>query len=165
VIAALLPLVEWIEPDRLQERLWLTLACRGPLDEQPDLDAIETRVTLAMLVSRYDRTMAAAVIAPALERLPELLTGTLTNQYAFNLGNRPVIAALAAYDARAVVALIEGLPESARTGPDKMGNRSALGMDAQIRLAAAQFLGLPVNERCQKPILWGIRLPPFRRLH
>ncbi len=28
---------------------------------------------LAMLVSRYDREMAAVIIAPALERLPELL--------------------------------------------------------------------------------------------
>jgi hypothetical protein len=165
VMAAILPLVEWIEPERLPERLWLTLASRGPLDEPLDLDAIETRVVLAMFLSRYDRAMAAAVIAPALERLPELLTETLANRDAFNLRNRPVVAALAVYDPRAVVALIQALPESARTDHDKKGNWSASGMDVQIRLAAAETLGLPAVERCQTQILWGLQLPRYRRLH
>ena len=73
-MAALLPLVERLEPDRLEERLWLAAACRAPLRRAAGHRTRSRRaVILAMLVSRYDRAMAAAIIAPALERLPELL--------------------------------------------------------------------------------------------
>ncbi len=37
------------------------------------MSAVQVHVNLAMLVSRYDRAMAAVIIAPALDRLPELL--------------------------------------------------------------------------------------------
>ena len=63
VMAELLPLVERLEPDRLEERLWLTAACRDPLAEQPDMNAIQARAILAMLVSRYDRAMATVISA------------------------------------------------------------------------------------------------------
>ncbi len=41
IMAALLPVVERLEPDRLQERLWLVAACRAPLAEQPDIYAVQ----------------------------------------------------------------------------------------------------------------------------
>jgi len=146
VMGELLPLVERLEPDRLEERLWLTAACRASLAEQPDMDAVRARVILAMLVSRYDRAMAAVISAAALERLPELLT----DQSGVYFTNATPIPALAAYDPRAVVALIKALPDSARKVPDQKDPWHTSSIDAQLRLAAAEILGLPVEERRQK---------------
>ena len=43
VMAELLPMVERLEPDRLEERLWLAAACRASLAEQPDMNAVQAR--------------------------------------------------------------------------------------------------------------------------
>jgi Carboxypeptidase regulatory-like domain len=158
-MAEVLPLVEWLAPDRLDERLWLTLACRASLVERPDMNAVHARMILAMLVSRYDRAMAAVVIAPALERLPELLA----DSSGFNFNNTTTIKALAVYDPRAVVALIKALPESARKVPDKNDNWQSGSIDAQVRLAAAAMLGLPIEERRQKAIGGSDHPWPYRR--
>ena len=37
-MAELLPLVERLDPARLEERLWLTAACRASLAAQPDMN-------------------------------------------------------------------------------------------------------------------------------
>ena len=67
----------------------------------------------------------------------------------FNDHQRPS-SALAAYDPRAVVALIQALPDSARKAPEKKDDWNAASIDAQIRLTAAEMLGLPVEERHRK---------------
>ena len=115
-----------------------------------------------MLVSRYDRAMAAAIIGPALERLPELLADS--HRHSFSLDNMArAIKALAAYDPRAVVALIRGLPDSARRVPKKTNTWNAASPEAQLRLAAAEMLGLPFDERRSKAIGGNDQPWPFRR--
>ena len=159
VMAELLPTVERLEPDRLEERLWLTAAYRASLAEQPDMNAVQPRVILAMLVSRYDRAMAAVLVIPALERLPELLA----DSSGFNFHNTTLIKALAIYDPRAVVTLIRALPDSARKVPEKNENWQSSSIDAQVRLATAEMLGLPVEERRQKAIGQVYNPWPLRR--
>ncbi|MGP0063644.1 MAG: carboxypeptidase regulatory-like domain-containing protein [Isosphaeraceae bacterium] len=159
VMAELLPTVERLEPGRLEERLWLGASCRASLAEQPDMTAIQPRVILAMLVSRYDRAMAAAILAPALERLPDLLTDPSRGNYSMNA---PPVAALAACDPRAAVALLRALPDSARKAPAKKDDWNAASVDAQVRLAIAQTLGLPVEERRRKAIGFGYNPWPAR---
>ena len=46
--------------------------------------------------------------------------------------------------------MIHALPDSARRVPDKKDAWQTASIDAQIRLAAAVILGLPVEERRQK---------------
>ncbi len=142
-MAALLPLVERIEPDRLEERLWLAAAHRAPLFEHDLLERLRMPVVLAALVARYDRAMAEAIIGPALDLLP----GRLFDGFDFSYPQTTLIKALAAYDPRAVTALLRGLPASARTVPERQNNWQDASAEAKIRLAAAEALGLPVEER------------------
>ena len=73
VMAGLLPVVESLEPDRLEERLWLTAACRAPLPQWPEMIAVQVGVIVAMGVSRYDLGLAAIIMAPPLEHLADHL--------------------------------------------------------------------------------------------
>lgn len=162
-MAELLPMVESIEPDRLQERLWLTLACRQTLAAQPDSNAVNMRVRLAMLVSRYDRAMAAALIAPALERLGELVVEVGNDSFVFHSSAAAaIISPLVVYDTRAAAALIQALPDSARKVPERKDNWQFSSVDAQLRLAAAQMLGLPVDEQIHRA-LHGMYQPRLYR--
>ena len=79
-MAALLPLVERIDPDRLQERLWLAAAYRVPVSEYGFLEQLQEPAVLAALVARYDRAMAAAIVAPTLDLLP----GRLADAFGFS---------------------------------------------------------------------------------
>jgi hypothetical protein len=150
IMAALLPLVERVEPDRLEERLWLAVAVRAPIYDQPTILVLQPPIILASLVSRYDRAMAAAIIAPALEHLPGVLGDTFGASY----DKSTMFKALAAYDPRAVIALLRELPDSARRAPARNDGWNGASLDAQIRVAAAEALGLPVEER-RRNILEG----------
>jgi hypothetical protein len=146
LMAALLPIVERIDPDRLEERLWLTAAVGAPVFRAPFLNSLEPPIVLAMLVSRYDRTMADTIIAPALGLLPEKVadsSGLLYN------ASTP-LKALATYDPRAVVALLRALPESARKAAKPNDQWFAGTLDEQIRVAAAEVLGWTVEQRHRK---------------
>jgi hypothetical protein len=145
-MAALLPLVERIDPDHLEERLWRAASYRAPLFEHGALDQLQAPMVLAALVARYDRAMAAAIIAPALDRMP----GLLSDGFGFSYNQPGVIKALAVYDPRAVAALVNDLPASARRAPKRQNGWQGASVDAQIRLAAAEALGLPVEERYRK---------------
>ncbi len=147
-MAALLPLVERIDPDRLEERLWLAAAHRAPLFEHAFLQQLQGPVVLAALVARYDRAMAAAIIAPALDRLP----GLLTEGFGFSYQQSTVIKALAVYDPRVVAAMVRDLPASTRKVPEPRNGWQGASIDAQIRLAAAQALGLSADERYRKAL-------------
>jgi hypothetical protein len=152
VIAALLPVVERIDPDRLEERLWLAAACAAPMAERTFPDPALAPVVLAALVARYDRAMAEALIAPVLPRLP----GLLADPYGgFSPNPAEITKALAAYDPRAVTALLRDLPASARRVPEPKNDWNRASLDTQVRLAAAEALGLPVNERYRQ-FLGGI---------
>ncbi len=137
------------------------------------MSAVQVRVTVAMWVARYDRAMAATIIAPALERLPELLADTTGIHY---MNNSPPIAALTAYDPRAVAELIRILPDSAKAAPAKRvnlnhsdvpppggrggGNKPSL--EIRIRLKAVEMLGFPIEERRRKASGWSDEPWPVR---
>jgi hypothetical protein len=134
LMAALLPVVERIDPPRLAERVWLAASCRPPREQEPDGDAVADLAALAMLVSRYDRAAADAIAAPALERLP-MLTGPMALQGDWE---PRVVGLIAAYDPRAIAALI---------GAGKTERKGAATVQAAARLAAAEMLGRPIGER------------------
>jgi hypothetical protein len=159
-MAALLPLVERIDPDRLEERLWLA-AYRAPMSENAFLYPMQSPVVLAGLVARYDRAMAAVIIAPALDRMP----GWLADASGFTYQQLTVIKALAAHDPRAVAALIRDLPASARRAPEPRNNWRGASIDAQIRLEAAEALGLSVEERYWKIFGGHLAHRAFRLSH
>ncbi len=118
VMAALLPLVERLEPDRLEERLWLTAACRASLAEQPDMNAVQARrdpgdAGLALRPRdgrRHHRTRPRTPAGAARRCHP-----------AISHDNRAPIKALAAYDPRAVVALIRQLARLGAAAPAEDG--------------------------------------------
>jgi hypothetical protein len=141
-MAALLPTVERLEPDRFRERLWLTAAVIPPVSDGPNED-LTPWLVVAAIVSRYDRDMAASIIAPALARLPTKIADS--NLYLSRESTS--IRALTAYDPRAVVALLDALPNSARKPPAPESARNTPSLDAQVRLLAAEMLGLPVEQR------------------
>ncbi len=159
-MAALLPLVERIDPDRLVERLWLA-AYRAPLFDRGFLGQLQSTVVLAALVARYDRAMAAAIIAPALDIIP----GLVVDEFGFSRYHSTIIMALAAYDPLAVTALVRDLPASARRAPEPRNNWQGASLDAQIRLAAAEALGLSVEERYWRVLGVQLGRHPFRPLH
>ncbi len=152
-MAVLLPLVERIDSDRLEERLWLAAAHREPpypSSQSSLFSEVQEPVVLAALVARYDRELAAAIIAPALDRMPDLLAeGVVYSYYQFTPSK-----ALAVYDPRAITAILRGLPASARRTPPPQNGRQFASTEALIRLEAAQALGLPMDERYRK-ILGG----------
>ena len=155
-MAGLLPLCKRIDPDRLEERLWLAAAYLAPLFEPRFLNEVEAPVVLAALVARYDRAMAAAIIAPALNHLP----GLLVEGFGFSYYQSTIIKALAVYDPRAVTALVRDLPPSARRPPDPRNDSQVASIEAQIRLAAAEALGLSVEERYWKVLDDHLGRPP-----
>ncbi len=110
--AGLLPIAEQVDPDRLPEFLARAVALRPPQRDGKDLSLIpEQCAPLAMMVARYDRELAAQIIAPDLENL-----GTLSVSYSgTDLKTTPVLCALALIDPRRAVELIEALPESPST--------------------------------------------------
>jgi hypothetical protein len=146
LMAALLPIVERIDPDRLEERLWLTAAVGAPVFDSPFLNSVQPTIVLAMLVSRYDRAMADSIIAPALGRLPGLVADSSPLIY----NNASPIRALAAYDPRAVSALLRAIPESARRVAKPKDQWSAGSLDDQVRVADAETLGWPAEQRWRK---------------
>jgi hypothetical protein len=161
VMAGLLPVVERLEPDHLEERLWLSAACRASLASQPELNAVHLRVGLASLVSRYDRDMAAVIIAPALERLPELLAEPTVVYNA----NTILIEDLATYDPRAVMTLIGTLPDSARRAPENNNVGNFPSIEVQFRSKTAEMLGLPIEKRRRKASVWSDQRCSVRRPH
>ncbi|QEH36055.1 Alpha-2-macroglobulin MG1 domain protein [Aquisphaera giovannonii] len=149
VMAGLLPLVERLQPDRVAERLWLALACRPTRIEPLEASRVSTTLDLAMLLSRYDRQVAAAVYEPAGARLPELAGQEYVGGLFNYGGSGDPLKVLAAYDPRALAALIERLPESARVTGDNGQGWATPSLEIQARLAGAQMLGLPPEARRQ----------------
>ncbi len=119
--------------------------------------------TLALLVSRYDREMARAIVAPALEQLPTLLDRT-NNHGGYADG--PVFNCLAAYDVRAVESLIRALSPSARKPERVRDGWTIVSSEALARLAAAEALGRSPDERRREALknsIYGIQVFPESR--
>ncbi len=87
----------------------------------------------------------------------------LADGFGFSYQQSTVIKALAVYDPRAVTALVRDLPASARRAPAPRNGWQAASIDAQIRLAAAEALGLSVDERYWKVLGGHLGRQAFRR--
>jgi hypothetical protein len=104
--ATLLEVMERIDPQRVSEVLWRTLALRGPRcdDERAENGRLGTDAVIAMLVLPYDRPIAQALLDPILVRLPRLVAGGVS------YFPEPLFAAPAVIDPHRAITLIEGLP-------------------------------------------------------
>ena len=146
-MAQLLPVVERVDPERLAERTWLVAASRSPSSREPQPQELERTFALAMLAARYDRAIADAIASADLERLPDLLA----ESDGFH-GNLIAIIAedLTAYDPRTIAPLLRALPDAARKSLPGHGTWTAVSVESQLRLAAAQMLGSPGAARPTK---------------
>jgi Carboxypeptidase regulatory-like domain len=108
--ATLLEVVERVNPQRVREVLWRSLALRGPRieTEREEIGRLGTDAVIAMLVLPYDRSIAQALVEPIFARLPRLIAGGV------GYIPDPLFAAPAIVDPQRAIALIEGLP----TEPD-----------------------------------------------
>jgi hypothetical protein len=143
LMAALLPVVEKIDPERVAERLWLAASCRPLRLQEPSAEAVLSDAILALRASRYDRAMAAVVVAPVFDRLPVLLDRT--DGQAFH--DIRVFQVLAAYEPRAISRLIPALPAAARRTERNPNGYPSVAPEALARLAAARMLGMPIDVR------------------
>jgi hypothetical protein len=144
LMAELLPVVEHLDPERLAERIWLASASRAPLPFEPKGEDLEGAFALGMLVARYDRSIADVIVAAALERTLDVLADQ-SGMYANVLPN--MLKSLTAYDPRVIAPLLRALPEAARTPPPQNVDWPPANIDSQLRLAAAQILGMPNSAR------------------
>ena len=105
--AVLLPVAEVIDPGRVSEVLWRALSLRRPRCdvEHREVRRLGAEAATAMMVARYDRTVANALLGPILDRLPRLIAGGVS------YFPEPLFVAPVVVDPRRAVALIEGLPE------------------------------------------------------
>ena len=159
-MAELLPVVERLDPERLAERIWLVAASRAPSVPEPTPFEVAETFALAMRVARYDRAVADVIAAPALERCP---TCWPTRSAPTAPPLRPILKSLAVYDPRAIAPLLRDLPDAARKPPPKANAWTAASFEAQLRLAAAQILGLPNEARPREAGRVGDRSLPYRQ--
>ncbi len=139
VAAALLPTVERVAPDRLAEFLGRTLALRPSRGDQTDTDEATgagTTASLAMMVARYDRPLAARLLEPELRK-----NGSRATPFGMDNVTWRVLSALALIDPRRAVERVEALPEDPAPGTDPYAvkNRS--------RISVARLLALHDADR------------------
>lgn len=158
-LGALLPVVERVAPDRLEERVMLAASLRPPHPEKIDPTNLRPMATLALLIARYDREAAAVVFAPVRGALPELAAG----EYGLNVNGGDMVALVAAYDPQVIVELIDGLPESARKVTRNPNGWTNPGVEIPARVRTAELLGLPPaarrrealrSEGLARPVQW-----------
>ena len=105
--AILLPAAEAIDPGRVSETLWRALSLRRPMCdvEYEEVRRLGAEAVTAMMVARYDRAIAEALLGPILDRLPRLIAGGVT------YFPEPLFVAPTVVDPWRAVALVQGLPE------------------------------------------------------
>jgi hypothetical protein len=105
IAGALLPVAERIDPALVPESLWRALALRPPTpkDGAREVAAAWSDAQLAIMLARYDRGLARALLEPL--AAPDGLPGARTG----GRGDFPV--ALAVVDPRWAVSGVEGLPD------------------------------------------------------
>jgi hypothetical protein len=106
---SILPLVERIAPDRVEEVFWRAVAQQSPGDDPRDdlgSNSSEILIAQALLLSRYDRAVAATLFEPVAEYVRNLPLR------AGNDLSPSTILAMASLDPRAAVELVEKLPKA-----------------------------------------------------
>jgi RNA polymerase sigma factor (sigma-70 family) len=136
--ASLLPVVERIDPDRLEEFFWRSLSlrwlprsvndlCRTTPDTS-SVDAMRQTAALALYLARYDRDVARDVLDPVVKELLALQPGS---EVGF-LDWRLILKALAQVDPARAVELIPVIPD--------LNEREAGKIRDSARLTVAQAL-------------------------
>ncbi len=139
VAAGLLPIVEQVEPDRLAEFLGRTLALRPARGDQTDSDeavGAGTTASLAMMVARYDRPLAARLLEPELHE-----HGSRVTPFGMDYVTWRILSALALIDPRRAVEQVEALPDDPAPGTDPNATKN------QARTYVAKLLALPDADR------------------
>jgi hypothetical protein len=132
IAGVLLAVAERIDPKLVEEDLERALAMRRPVpwETEPRGQGAHTDVQLAMMLARYDRSIARSLVEP-------LVRGT-GSAPAERLAVGELYAAAAAIDPKWAAALVEALPDDPDLGPRSPKNAA--------RLAVANVLGR-VGER------------------
>ena len=116
--AMILPIVEKVAPDRLEETFWRAVALIPKSDMARERGVVDSRVAeTASLLARYDRQVADLFVTQALSS--QSLSRTMYTG--------PAIRAKASVDPRGAVALIEALPAGdpePRPGMDRMNSEA-----------------------------------------
>jgi len=103
--ASILPLCERIAPDRVVEVFWRAVSEQPPADDpRDDFGRDHSLIANALLLSRYDRKVAATLFAPV-----AAFARSTSLRQASDLTPSTILA-LGCIDPRAAVALIERLP-------------------------------------------------------
>jgi hypothetical protein len=141
LMAELLPVVERVDPDRLAERIWLLAASRSSdLHAEEAMNLLEASATAA-LVARYDRKIADVIAASVMEHFSATAKDTEPDLV------MAIVRNLTVYDPRAIPRLLRSLPDSARKPQNQRNGRTFASIEDQVRLAAAQVLGVPPEAR------------------
>jgi hypothetical protein len=139
VAAALLPIVERVEPDRLAEFLGRTLALRPARGDQTDSDEsvrAGTMASLSMMVARYDRRLAARLLEPELPKDRSRATSFGVDHVTWR-----ILSALALIDPKRAVEQVEALPDDPAPGTDPNATKN------QSRIYVARLLALSDADR------------------
>ena len=144
VMAGLLPVVEKVDPDRLNERVWQAASRRHDWSSDADAVALGESAALAILIGPYDRALADAIFAPVAAMLPGL-THAAGRLSGYN--QSPLFKAVAAYDPRAVRPVLDALPPADHRPVVGPNERTIPSVEDQFRLAAALTLGVPPDRR------------------
>jgi hypothetical protein len=132
--ASILPLVERIAPERIDEVFWRGVALCAPADDpRTDLGRDHPSPCEASLLSRYDRGVASAIFEPV---------AAFVRGRALRDGNDiipAVVVAQTCLDPRAAVELVEALPEAKTADVNDPTNWT--------RITVAELLAKPPDRR------------------
>jgi protocatechuate 3,4-dioxygenase beta subunit len=118
--AGLLPSAERVAPERLPEFIARTVALRPPRGEAEDgLQSAQTASSVAAMIARYDRTLAARLLEPELSQ-----PGNRLGLFAGDYVTWHVLAALSLIDPARAVALVEQMPENPASATDPNSTRN-----------------------------------------
>jgi hypothetical protein len=136
--ALILPIVERVAPERLDEFFWRAVALHPRIDiEREELIRSSYLGVECMLLARYDRDVAAILFEPMDSYLRSLAVRKMDGA-AFTPS---AIIGKACLDPRAAVALVEALPPARDASP--------FAVPSALRTELAEALGPPPEERWQ----------------
>ena len=110
VALAMLPMVERIEPERLEECFWRGLALRSslPADGELNFEQQKDLCSLVTLVARYDRTVARDLLQPL---VPDFRHAMGSRVHANTVISFMMIGAFARADPQWAIDLVRSLPD------------------------------------------------------
>jgi hypothetical protein len=131
---SILPMVERIAPDRVAEVFWRSAAVHAPLDDpRSDFGRDDPLPAEALLLSRYDRDVAATLFEPV---------AAFVRSRSLRDGNDiipVVLLSLACLDPRTAVGVVESLPPAQTLGVNERTNWA--------RITVAETLAMPAERR------------------